>query len=93
MTRRTRDQVQDDLAGMLRNFNGREYSGDITAETLFFADLGLASIDAVLLGEAVEQFYGQKFPFGPFLSELARNGVRDIAVGQLATFLHEHLGS
>src|SRR5262245_14695532 len=47
MTAPSREQIDADLARMLANFNGHEYSGDITATTLFFADLGLASIDAV----------------------------------------------
>ena len=29
------------------------------AETRFFADLGLASIDAVVLGEAIQQHFGR----------------------------------
>lgn len=87
----TREQVQTELAGLLANFNGHEYSAPITPETLFFADLGLASIDAVLLGETLEQRYGRKFPFGPFLSGLATRGARDISVGELAAFLHEQL--
>ena len=91
MSAPTRQQIHADLAGLLANFNGREYSGDITPETLFFADLGLVSIDAVLLGETLEQFYGQKLPFGPFLSGLAKKGVRDIAVGELTAFLCQHL--
>lgn len=87
----SRAQVQTDLACLLANFNGHEYSAPISPETLFFADLGLASIDAVLLGDTLEQRYGQKFPFGPFLSGVAKRGARDISVGELAAFLHEKL--
>ncbi len=52
-----------DLEGILRNFHGREYSGPIGEETRFFADLGLASIDAVVLGEMLESHYGRKLPY------------------------------
>ena len=56
--------ILDDLAVILGNFHGREYSGRIDADTMFFADLGLASIDAVVLGEMLETKYGRKLPFG-----------------------------
>ena len=91
MSRYTHQRIMLDLAGMLGNFNGREYGGRITPQTRFSADLGLASIDAVVLGENIEIHYEQKLPFGQFLAELGRQGTRDIEVGVLADFLHEHL--
>jgi len=91
MTSRTQDQILLDLQSLLRDFNGREYSGDIGPETLFFGDLGMVSIDAVILAETLERFYGRTFPFSQFLAEVARDGVRDIRLGELARFLHEHL--
>jgi acyl carrier protein len=84
-------QVLDHLAALLRCFNGREYSGDIGPETLFFADLGMMSIDAVVLGEALEQHYGQRFPFPQFLAQLQQCGAEDLALGELAEFLHRNL--
>jgi acyl carrier protein len=86
-----RTQVLNDLAGILRNFHGYEYSGEIGPETRFFADLGLASIDAVVLGETIEEHYGRKFPFNQFMADLGRRAVRDIEIGELADFLVRHL--
>ena len=60
MTRRSRQAILDDLTGLLRNFDGHEYSGIIGRCTRFFGDLGVASIDAVVLGEKLEQLYGGK---------------------------------
>ena len=74
MTSPTFEQVMAHLAGLLQNFNGREYSGDIGAETLFFSDLGMMSIDAVVLAEALERSYGRRFPFPQFLAGLAQRG-------------------
>jgi acyl carrier protein len=90
MSAPTPEKILDDLAGILRQFNGREYSGPIRSETLFFADLGMASIDAVVLAETLEHHYGRKFPFQLFLSELGREGARDLQLGRLAAFLHRH---
>ena len=91
MSERTRERLMDDLADVLRNFHGREYSGAIGPQTYFFADLGLASIDAVVLGETLEERYGQKIPFDLFMADLGRRAVRDIQLGELAAFLHQHL--
>jgi acyl carrier protein len=88
---RTPDQILDDLAGILRDFHGREYSGPIGTDTMFFADLGLASIDAVVLGETLETRYGRKLPFGELLGELGRRTDRDIRLGELVEFLQTHL--
>lgn len=85
------DKVLADLAQLLANFQGQEYSEEITRETLFFADLGFASIDAVVLGEQLEDFYGQKIPYNAFLAELAQRGVQDVAVGELADFLAKQI--
>jgi acyl carrier protein len=93
MSAPTLQQVLDDLAGVLRSFNGREYSGPITARTQFFADLGMMSIDAVVLAETLERHYGRKFPFHEFLAGLKQRGAGDIEVGELAAFLHAHLGA
>lgn len=92
MSAPTADQILSDLSGMLRNFHGREYSGHIGRQTRFFADLGLASIDAVVLGETIEQHYQRKIPFNEFMAELGRRQVRDIELGELVDFLHRQLG-
>jgi acyl carrier protein len=81
------------LADLLQNFNGREYSGPIGPETLFFSELGMMSIDAVVLGETVETHFGQRFPFPKFLASLAQRGADDLSVGELADFLAANLHS
>ncbi|HXG13410.1 MAG TPA: phosphopantetheine-binding protein [Gemmataceae bacterium] len=91
MTAISREQILNDLAGILKNFHGREYYGEIGPQTRFFGDLGLASIDAVVLGETIEAHYGRKLPFHEFMAGLGQRAVRDIEVGELAAFLHRHL--
>jgi acyl carrier protein len=80
-----------DLAEILGDFHGKEYSGPIGPETRFFADLGLASIDAVVLGERLESHYGRRLPFGELLAELGQRTDRDMSMGELVAFLKEHL--
>lgn len=83
--------ILDDLGRLLGDFQGREYSGAIGPETRFFADLGLASIDAVVLGETLQAHYGRPLPFGELLAELGRRTDRDLTVGELTRFLVVHL--
>jgi acyl carrier protein len=89
----TKEQILNDVANVLRNFQGREYSGAIGPDTKFFGDLGLASIDAVVLGETLEEHYGRKLPFHVFIADLGRRAVRDMPLGELVAFLHQHLNA
>ena len=85
------ERILADLGEILAGFNGRDYSGTIGPETRFFADLGLASIDAVVLGEALEAHYGRPLPFGELMADLGRRTERDMSLGEMAEFLHRHL--
>jgi acyl carrier protein len=87
----TPTQVSEIVVELLQDFEGRQYSAAITRDTYFFADLGFASIDAIVLGEHLEQRFAQPIPFASFLSGLAQSDVNDISVGQLIDFLNEVL--
>ena len=87
----TAEDLIEDLAAVLRDFHGREYSAPIDRDTRFFADLGLASIDAVVLGETLEARYGRSLPFGDLMADLGRRTDRDLRVGELVDFLSVHL--
>jgi acyl carrier protein len=80
-------QIHEDLQGILSNFQGRQYTNDIALETLIFGELGLVSIDAVVLGETLETFYDAAIPFHEFLAQLRDEQAEDISVGRLVEFL------
>jgi acyl carrier protein len=84
-------EILDDLARVFAEFQGREYSGAIAPATRFFADLGLASIDAVVLGESLQERYGRPLPFGELMADLGRREDRDLTLGELSAFLARHL--
>jgi acyl carrier protein len=88
---KTIDSITGDLAEILSNFQGREYSGTINQQTMFLQDLGFSSIDVVILGETLEGHYGVKLPFGNFISELAGQQKLDLNIGELALFLQKHI--
>src|SRR4051794_22143262 len=90
---RSRDEILADVSAILASFHGHEYSGTIGPETRFFADLGLASIDAVVLGETLEAHYGRPLPFGELMADLGRRTERDMSLGEMAEFLHRHLAA
>ena len=80
-------EILADVARILSNFEGREYSGTIDCETRFFADLGLASIDAVVLGETLQDYYKRPLPFSELMADLGRREDRDLSIGELVSFL------
>ncbi len=84
---KTKSEVFNDLCGLLSNFQGREYSGEITEQSRFVQDLGFSSIDVILLGEALETKFETQLPFGKFLAELGAKNSQDVTIGELAEFL------
>ena len=93
MTGVTQQQIMYDLVDILGHFNGRDYGGQITTRTMFSRDLGMASIDAVVLGEVLEEHCRRKLPFNEFLAEVGRRAGRDVEVGELAEFLVKYLAT
>jgi acyl carrier protein len=91
MTERAPQSVLDDLIYILRNFPGRQYFDEIDRRTRFFDDLGMVSIDAVMLGEKLEERYGFRFPFHELSAGLMARQAEDLEVGELADFIHLHL--
>lgn len=83
--------ILSDLVSVLRSMTDWEYSGEITRETRFFADLEFESIDAVALGDAIEAHFHQRFPYAEFLAEISERGERDIRLGEVVDFLRRHL--
>src|SRR4051794_2190013 len=65
-------EVLDGVLDMLRELAGDwEYDGEITPDTSFLGDLGLESLDIVVLGTLVQQRYG-RLPFAEYLEELGQ---------------------
>ena len=89
---KTREEVMEDVLMLLgRMSEDWEYSGEITAETRFFADMGLASLDVVVLGTAIQEHYGKVFPFMKLFAELGERQIPDIPVGEWINFIHDQM--
>ena len=63
-------EILADLRCVFRESLGVDPVTPIDPATRFFADLGLASIDAVVLGEAIQQRSGRRVPFDQLLADL-----------------------
>jgi acyl carrier protein len=68
-----------------------EYDGEITPDSYFLADMGLESLDLVVVGTAVQQRYG-RLPFAEYLAEIGQRPVeeRDVTVAELVGFICQH---
>ncbi len=91
MTIPSRADILSDVTAILSNHLGVSPSTTIDEDTRFFTDLGLASIDAVVLSEAIQEHYGQLLPFNELMAEIGRRTDRDLSIGELVTFIRENL--
>lgn len=87
----SRTEILDIVATALAADLGVQSSSAIDLHTRFFADLGLASIDAVVLGERLQERFGRPLPFNELMAEIGRRTERDLSIGELVTFLAKKL--
>jgi acyl carrier protein len=87
----SRAEILGDIRTLLESHLGVHSPGAIDEDTRFFADLGLASIDAVVFSEALRNHYDRPLPFDQLLAEIGQRTERDLAIGELVAFLSEHL--
>jgi acyl carrier protein len=68
-----------------------EDSTAATEDTLIMGNLNWRSIEIVYLANALQQHYGQVFPFEEFLKTVGERESKDATVGEWVSFVHEHL--
>ncbi len=86
-------EVLADVLGLMSQLaDDWEYGAAITPETRLLGDLGLESLDLVVLGTAIQQQYG-RLPFAELLADLGQVPVeeRDLSVGELVAFICRNL--
>jgi len=82
-------KVLEDVLALIDELSGDwEFDGAITPETRFLADLGLESLDLVVLGTMIQQHYGQ-LPFAEYYAEVGQRPIeeRDVSVSDLVAFI------
>lgn len=91
---KTREEVMADVLHLFGELaNDWEYSGEITPGTLLFDDLGLQSLDVVVLATSIQQHYGRALPFADLFATMGQRGIRDISVSDWVDFVYLHLAS
>ena len=84
--------VLDHILAMLSELAGDwEYDGEVEPHTRFVADLGLESLDIVVLGTMLQQDYG-RLPYPEFLEAIGERPVeeRDLSVADHVRFVCAH---
>jgi len=90
--KKTHEEVMTDVLHLFRQLaDDWEYSSEITPETLLFAEMGLQSLDVVVLAISIQEHYGEVLPFAGLFADMGQRGIRDISVGEWVDFIHEHL--
>ncbi|HEY1192391.1 MAG TPA: acyl carrier protein [Gemmata sp.] len=89
---RTTDDILTALGEVVRQtFPDRDFPEAVELSTRAFGDLGLASIDLVVLAERLDAHFGRRLPFGTFLKGLRDRGADDLELGELVAFLQKHV--
>ncbi len=89
---RTANDLMAELATVVQQtFPDRDLPEPVDLQTRVFADLGLASIELVVLAERLDAHFGRRLPFGTFLKGLRNRGADDLSLGELVTFLQQNI--
>ena len=90
----TRDQLRTDVLEILREKTKKldsDFSGTLTEQTRIVGDLNFESVIIVEFCMAIGKHFQKKLPFQNLVFQ---NGqFQDFTVGQLLTFLEDHLSS
>jgi acyl carrier protein len=88
----TREIIRDDVMELLAELaDDWEYEGTITEETKLLSDMGLESLDIVVLATSLQQRYEQDLPFSEFFAEIGQRPTPDVTVREWTDFMVQHL--
>ena len=91
--RPSRQEILDYLLHNMRELTQDwDYADPVSAESLLFTELGLESLDAVVLCTAIQEHYQTPMPFAELLAEIGQQQ-RDLTINELADFVDTHLGA
>jgi acyl carrier protein len=85
-------EVRDEILVMISELaEDWEYEGELRPETRFLEDMGLESLDIVVIGTMLQHRYG-RLPFTEWLAEIGERPPeeRDVTVSELVAFVCQH---
>ena len=87
----TRQEILDYLVKTLADLSKDwDYSQEVGPESLLFSELGLESLDAVVLGTAIQEHFQKQMPFAELLADIGEKQ-RDLSISELVDFVDKHL--
>lgn len=87
-------EVQDYIVAKLNELaEDWDNSFAITAETSLFRELGMESLEVVILATAIQEHFQKQMPFAEFFAEIGARGQGDLTVSELASFVSDHVGA
>ncbi len=90
--KRTRPQVLAEVLDLVHSVvQDWEFDGAVTEQTRLYGDLAFESLDLVILGAAVQERFGQTFPFPDLFAEIGQRDVHDLTIGEWVDFIERHL--
>jgi acyl carrier protein len=87
----TRQEIQDYVLATLQELcRDWDYSRPVGPDSLMFSELGLESLDAVVLGTSIQEHFQQPLPFAELFAEIGRDQ-RDLSITELVDFVDHNL--
>ena len=87
-----KQEISDKVFALLKQLaNDWEYEGEIGPETYLFSELGFQSLDVVILGNTLQEQYGQPIPYADLLAEIGQRPLNDTKVSEWIEFTYHHL--
>jgi len=88
----SRESILTVVLGILEKMDEEgTFDCEIGPDTWLVADLGLESIEVVVLGTEVQGRFGATLPFAEFLAEIGQREVRDLQVREFVEFVYRSL--
>jgi acyl carrier protein len=91
--KQTRQEALDYVLQMVQGLcQDWDYADPVGPDSLLFTGLGLESLDAVVLGTAIQEHYRIQMPFAELLADIGEKR-RDLSIAELADFVDQHINA
>ena len=70
-----------------------DYGQEITMDSYLFRDLGFQSLDAVVLGNELQQRFNQPIPYADLLEAIGAKENNDVTVEEWIDFTYKYLNN
>lgn len=88
----TQQVVRQQVLALMTQLAGDwDYDGEISMDTYLFSELGFQSLDAVVLGNTLQEQYGTPIPYADLLADIGQRSFNDVTVGEWVDFTYRHL--